>query len=258
MRNNAVQFRGIDAVVRAYVNNDMAAWSIWATKDDLMCAYEGDEDGICIQDGANMLRECLAELKKSGSEASYKLKVYYNWTAGELIKPKSVADRSFNFTTYTGDEETAYESRTGKVMGKLEERFDKLQADLMGRLLDKIDNDDKDQEQEDKPGAAISGMLSGVLGTILEMPEVKAAIASKAIGLFNKIIPMNNQRNPAQVAGVADQQEPVTISPDQYGKVEKAVPMLAQVDPLIGDHLLSLAMMATNDPGKYKMALNFL
>jgi hypothetical protein len=249
MRNNAVQFRGKKQVVNAYVANDMAAWSLWATKDDLTFAYEGDRDGIDVEEGADYLAQCIDALKAGGSEASYKLKVYDDWTPGAKITPKTVPSRSFNFGLYEAEEGTPYEKRQSGVVGRLEERMDKMQDALMGKLLDKLD-----EEEEPVAAAPANGGIGSMLNGLLDMPEIRNAIAVRVAGFISSIMPA--KKNPAQVAGI--DAAPVQIDPEQYKKLEQAIPMLAQVDPLLGDHLLALAQMAHNSPSKYSMALSFL
>lgn len=252
MRTNTVTFRGKQQVLDAYVANDMAAWSLWASKEDMPFAYEGYEDGISVEEGADYLAQCIDKLKKGGSEASYQLKVYDNWEPGAKLTMKSVPSRSFRFGLWEleGGEGSPYDKRTSGLIGRLEERLDQIQGAFMGKILEKIDQDDKREEDEPKKSG-----IAGVVEGLWSVPEIQTAVVGKILGWVSSVVPM---KKPAAVAGVIDTGQAVEIAPDQYKKLEQAIPLLARVDPLLGDHLLALARMAHNEPGKYKMALSFL
>jgi hypothetical protein len=44
----------------------------------------------------------------------------------------------------------------------------------------------------------------------------------------------------------------------QFQKINQAIQVLYQADPLLGDHLTDLAHLATNKPGQFKSLLSML
>jgi hypothetical protein len=246
MRNSAVQFRGPKQVVEAYIVNDMPGWSIWPTARDLSFAYEGND----ISEGATLLRQLINRLREGGSEAAYTLKVYDDVKKGAKITTVTPASRSFQFGLYEMEgDDTPYQKRQNSTVGAIERRFQEMQDQFMSKVLKKMDEDDKAAAEPEKP-QGLAGMLHGVL----DLPGVKEALAAKVMGWLSSVIPVKPA--PAQVAGIEG--ELPKVSPDQYAKLEEAINILATCDPEIGDHLLALALMARDNPKKYKMALTFL
>ena len=250
MRSSAVQFRGPKQVVEAYMVNDMAGWSIWPTARDMMFAYEGGD----MDEGASLLRQTITRLREGGSEAAYTLKVYDDLKKNTKITTATPASRSFQFGLYEleGDD-TPYQKRQLSTMGALERRFEVMQDQFMTKVLRKMDEDEKREAEPEKPGG-----LAGILNGFLDHPGVKEALISKVMGwVGNLMAPGSPRPVPAQVAGL-EGESPAVVSPEQYKKLEQAISILAKADPEIGDHLLSLALIARDNPKKYAMALTFL
>jgi hypothetical protein len=247
MRSSSVQFRGVKQVLNAYVQNDMPGWSLWWSPRDLMAKYEGGS----MQEGKDQLEAALNLLTEGGSEASYMLRVYEDLPKGQKINSATPYSGSFNFGLFdyqggrsVGDM-SPYQQRQSAVMGQIDARFQELQDKYLGKIIAKMEEDDK--EEDEKP----SGIM-GVIGSLLENPSVQQALMAKLSGWLGSpsMLPA-----PAQVAGVG---EGPKISQEQYDKLAEAVNILAGCDPLIGDHLLELAKIARDNPKKYKMALTFL
>lgn len=250
MRSNTVSFRGVKQVLDAYTMQDMSAWSIWNGKD-LMFAYEGDS----VTQGGNELRQTLDALREGGSQASYSLKVYEDLPKKAKITSSTPYSRALSFSVFALDgDDNPYQARQNTVIGALEARFTAMQEDMMGRMLKRMDEDDKKKEEVIVEKSGIGALLNG----LLEMPEIKQAIAMGAVSLMSKIMPMNKGALPAKVAGTSQGETVSVLNDDQVGKVQRAIDILCTKDPALGDHLLKVAELATNSPNKYKMFTGML
>ena len=204
-----------------------------------------------MSEGEGQLQAALKLLVEGGPEASYMLRVYEDLPKGAKINSATPYSGSFNFGLfdYQGaqvGQVSPYQQRQTAVLGAIDARFQEMQDKYLGKIIAKMEAEEE-REEEDKP----TGIM-GVIGSLLENPSVQQALMAKLSGWLGApaMLP-----SPAQVAGVGDGPK---ISQDQYTKLEEAVNILAACDPLIGDHLLGLAKIARDNPGKYKMALTFL
>lgn len=240
-------------MLEAYESMAVPAWSIWFTPRDMIAKYEGDD----LPEGSSLLSSTLDRLVKGGGESALNLKVYDDLKKGERITTATPNSGSFNFALYGPGENgvgeiTPYQVRQSALADRLEARMADMQDKMMGELIKKLD---EKPEKEEKEGGFI-----GVISGLLDNPTIQGILIHKLAGFLGvPLVPaqprIGSQEQAAQVAGVG---EMVNVPPDQYEKLERAIPMLAKVDPKIGDHLLALAEMAINDPGRYKMALKFL
>lgn len=248
MRNNAVQFKGIDQVIEAYEMNDMPSWSVW-NGQNLMFAYE-EED---INKGAAMLKQAVEMLQKGQSEGVYTLKVYKD-PPGE-IRSNTAYSRAFNFHLFEeGGSKSPQAVRSNNILGVINDRFQEMQATILDRVLDKIDRED---EEEDKPAKAPG--LMGVINGMLENPQIQIAVANKLGALITGLLGI--PQGPQAIAGInqqANSQPPTPLSEEQENKINQAIDILAAVDPLIGDNLLKIAAIARDTPGKYQMYVSML
>lgn len=235
--NAAVLFYGVEQVTEAYEANGIAPWAIFCGKE-LMFANEDQN----IHEGKVQLEATLKMIEKGGTTAAFLLRVY-KLKPGEEITYKTDPIRGFPFKVFER-EANAYVTRP-----RLEEenaRFERIEAALEELI-----------QARTQPTEEIGG-IGAFLKPILELPEIRQAIAMKAVGFINNLFPMNtNRQQPAQVAG-GDVPGQSLLNPDQVEKVQRAIHILCTKDAQLGDHLLKLAEIATNDPGKYAMALKFL
>jgi hypothetical protein len=116
---------------------------------------------------------------------------------------------------------------------------------MIGSLTEKMEASDDDESPK---RSGIAGMLNGMI----ENPDIQRAIASKIMGWIGVNVPA---RGPAKVAGMAGQS---VLLPGQPEKVQQALNILAGCDPELGDHLLGVAKIAQDDPGKYKWIVKML
>lgn len=249
--NGSIQFKGIDKVVTAYINNDVPIFALFCGRQ-LLTKYEGED----IQEGANFLREFLENLDKGS--ATYALCVYED--PGTKVKSNTPYDGSFNFKL----EEKPYPSQS--ITG-LDERVNNRVADLENKfnlLMQKLDEQDKEELEESAPGG-----LGAVLNGLLENPEIQRAIASRVIGLVDKILPApaadpGLRAVPSEGLGKVGSvqngpaQQVNQLTSSEIDRLNQAIEILAKHDQLLGSHLAKLALVAETEPGKFKMILGLL
>jgi hypothetical protein len=252
MRSTAMVFRGCGQVLSAYAANDMPSWAICNGKDIMFASEESD-----MAEGEASLREALDMIKKGGSKAIFTLRVYE--LEGKMkILSNTPYPRAIPFTVFDDEEDLApYDQRRRGYMQEVENRLREQDAkilELKARLAEA-------EEEEEDDRSPVDRFIAG----IVEDPMAKQIFLGALQGIVSKIVPMRNQNGPAAVAGIGEVQseaEPQTLSSvlesGQPEKVQQAINLLCCKDPKLGDHLLALAQIAMNDPGKYNFALSFL
>lgn len=226
-------------MVAAYEATGIGPWALFCGKMIFAAS-----DGVAVDDvesGSDQLRKFLVMLRKSGTEGKYMLAMYRIGDDQE-IDSKTPVTRAFMFCLW---EHGAEGSNSMNFQGnqQMSERMDRLEALLTADL---------EEEGEGKKKGGIGGMLNG----LLELPQVQAMIGNLAVGLMSKVIPMNTVPQAAKIAGLEGQAAPAAdsvLTPDQVTKVQQALNILCASDPSFGDHLMKIAMIAKNEPGKYKM-----
>lgn len=237
MRSNAVHFRGVPEVVRAYSMNDMPSWSI-KNGPCLMYGWVGDS----VEEGENELRAYLELLKKSGTESTFRLCVYDDLPKGRITESTEVA-RSFNFSLFNDNGELSpYHIRAGSYRDDIEKKLDAIEKRLA-------------KEESEEP-EGIMGMLSGMM----DNPKIQEAVAGQIIGLVgairNKFFPV--AYTPGAVAGIDPGSSATELTSEEAMLLSQALAVLKQRDPQIGTHLYKVALIAQNDPGKYNLLIGML
>jgi hypothetical protein len=250
MRDDAVAFRGRKQVVDAYIANGMAPWGIVHGKE-LMFAHEC----ISVEEGEGMLTQTLQRLHEGMSKAVFELRVY-KLRKGEEILSNTAHARAFRFRLYSEEDPSPFDLARTVVNRQAQEEIDAMKLQLK-QLQDRMDQDKVEVEEEEE-GMSIGKVISGVI----EMPGVKAALQDKLVGFIQSIVPLrSNNPRPAAVAGVEPVptgQGQVVLETGQIEKVQQAINQLATRDPVLGDHLLKVAKIATDNPGKYNMLVGML
>jgi len=239
-----IQFKGIKKAIEAYENMGLAPWSLWCGKA-MNLSYDGND----IEAGKQRLFKYL-EMCEQESVATYTLCVYEELPKKAKITNATPYHASFNFKLTEGD----YPSRSILRMNERDEIFLKKIGELEEKIgeISKRFNEDMDNEPEAVGG--IAGMLNG----LLEMPEIKQAIAGKVVSLLDRfnLFPMNNQipPGPQQIGKVAG----VEPSPDQVAQINRALQVLITHDPDLAEHLEMLADLASRDHKKFINLLGML
>lgn len=249
MRNSAVLFRGINQVLDAYDANEVPSWAIWNGKTSLIFKHVGTD----MAEGAQLLKQALEKLRKSGTEASLILAVYE--APGKSINNKTPFDNSFPFSLWDpmNDDHSPYYASKAKDNETIEE------------LRAKVAALEADQEEEPEM-PTVWGKVMGMIEPMLSQPDVQQAVmywvAEKVRGILNinKPVSMAGITSPSPQPAAENSQASNwdKLAPDQQQKLNQAIEILMGEDPQIGDHLLALAIIARDNRSKYNMALKFL
>lgn len=254
MGASAVQFRGIDNVVKAYENQEIPAFSIFCGKNPLK-RYAGDS----MEEGAAELEEFLRMLREGGSDSAYQLRVYENLGKGQTIKAGTDFDLAFNFKLfdYSAGETDLNGYRPGRL-SDMDERIKRIEAAV---------SSEAPQEEEEK----ISG-VQGVIAGILNNPQFQQLMMGKLVSFIDTLTGGKNKLG--AVAGIPDDmvkqdqtqatdelqfhESYSSLGSEQQAKLNEALRILIRLDRKIGTHLEGVAKIAENDPLKYKMLTGML
>lgn len=242
----AVQFRGMEDVIQAFVNVSPPYWALFNGKTMLEKYDEGDPVA-----GEQRFKEFLRFLSRSNTTSVYRLQTYDDLPAAGKIKPSTEPDRSFNFTLYDYSEHpTEFRQGTSAALDKIAARLEAMESKLA--VL----------EQEDEPEERLSG-IGAKIEKLLEVPAVQSKIGEVISGFIDRIFPQKHipmesftqaaAASPGVLNGVPSGGEDAELQ-----KLNAAVGILFQIDPLLGSHLLRLAQVAQKDPGKYNQIISML
>jgi hypothetical protein len=240
---SSVQFTGIDNIIEAFEANDIPYFGVFAGKSLIFKNPTRGEEAIeDTFEAAELLRSFLFKLNK-GSNAVYTLKLYENIPAGG-ITDKTPANFSINFRLnlegmyMTADKAVQYEQKQNQQSEILAE----LKA-----LRIKVETMEGTEEEEEK---------NPIIGALTSNPEVMNALVMAAVGAITGII-----------SKFAPQQQTIKMQPAINGineepteqqKINKAIEVLTQSTPNLGDNLLILAKMSIDNPQQYKWLLGML
>jgi hypothetical protein len=261
MGYSSVQIIGRTAAVKAFQNTDCVNWSLMQGSQ-LLFKYEGADKS----DGGTQLEALLKMIAdSSASEAVYTLRWYERDDLPEVKPGRPVKlptkkfkiyyttpfDGSFNFKLFEQEEGGSPRSRGWQEVQSLKEELAEIK-----RLLAKQNLEDSEYEKEKTSG------MAGVFHGLLEMPEVKAAIAGKVIELFHGVsskigAAFNPSYVPAKIAGPAPA-EPIQLPAEQVNLLNTALVILVKADSQFPEHLHKLALIAQSSPETYNSLIGML
>lgn len=237
---SGIQFRGLDAVMRAYDNNKVIAWSVMYGKL-INAKYIGSD----AHDAREMLNAFLLQLRESDTTAIYTLNLYEELPKNAKIKPSTEPDLAYNFLIT--EDQAPRHARYNEIASVNQQLLDRITALEAKKALEEEEEDFEEDENS----------IGGILGGLLKDERIKEWIKTKAIGFADqflskaKVLPMSNAQ-PAKVGAVSEN-DPVLINEDQQAKCNQALEILVRCDANLGDKLLKIAAIAQNDPDKYQM-----
>lgn len=238
----SVQFYGIEKALAAYENQAVPAWGLFQG-GQFLSKYDGPD----IDAGGQMLEQFLKAIEtgyNGNAHTTYTLCVYEGLKDGEKITSKTPFSGSFNFQLVErmqahGVNMQSQAEQIGKIVA------DQLAAHGIGAV---------DEDEDEEPAGPWA-----MIGKLMEHPQIKDAIATRAIGFIDRLLgggsPAGYQQPaPAPAAAMGA----VAISQEEIDRANQALQMLAGVDNEIGSHLMRLAEVATTDPAKYKNLISML
>lgn len=239
--SSAVQYTGINNVLRAIENIDIPYFAVFSGKALIFKNPAFGDNGIDeTGEAVNILQSFLEGLNQ-GSNAIYTLKLYEAIPAGG-ITDKTPANYSINFRLNLEGMDRLPQSVSAENRNNTNsEILSELRA-----LRMRVDEMEK-EEPEEKP----AGILGALLNNEAVLNMLVASVAGIGAHFLEKlnIKPINNVAMP--INGI-DQE------PTEHQKITKAIEVLSQSDPNLGDHLLILAKMSLDNPSQFNWLLGML
>jgi hypothetical protein len=241
---SSVQFTGIENIIEAFEANDIPYFGVFAGKSLIFKNPTRGEEAI--QDtfeASELLRSFLYKLNK-GSNAVYTLKLYENLPAGG-ITDKTPANFSINFRLnlegmyLTNDKAVQYEQKQSQQSEILAE----LKALRM--KVETMEGTDDYEEEETNP----------IIGALTKNPELMNTIVVAAVSAITGMLGQFAVQKPIIMKPAING---VTDEPTEEQKIDKAIEVLSQSTPNLGDSLLILAKMSIDNPQQYKWLLGML
>jgi len=239
--SSAVQYTGINNVLRAIENIDIPYFAVFSGKALIFKNPAFGDNGIDeTGEAVNILQSFLEGLNQ-GSNAIYTLKLYEAIPAGG-ITDKTPANYSINFRLNLEGMDRLPQSVSAENRNNINsEILSELRA-----LRMRVDEMEK-EEPEEKP----AGILGALLSNEAALNTLVASVAGIAAHFMNKLAikPINNVSMP--INGI-DQE------PTEQQKINKAIEVLSKNDPNLGDHLLILAKISIDNPSQFTWLLGML
>ena len=231
----AVQFTGIENVIKAFSNREVKAWSVWIGKQFLFSCVGANET-----EAAADLETLLNSLEKSAHV--YTLKVYEDIGKKERITEKTPAHGSFNFKLLQYDGSSGNNMPEWMREIKDENKALKLQNETLMQELEESDDDEPPKD---------------IIGTITELivtDPAKIPVIAQSIYAIIKMFTGQTTQTGQPFA----QPAPVAISGVTENSLQSVIDELKQYDPRLTEHLQKLVLIAKNDPAGFKSLLGIL
>lgn len=246
----SVQFFGIDNVVNAYENSNVAPFAIF-TGRTLIYKYDGWTNGDwhkpTIEEGVQLLNEFLNSMYE-GSTSVYTLKVYEDLEEQEKIKPKTDYSSAFQFKIVNPVKETIGNYPSYGSLKGITDRLDRIESSLS----------QEETGEPEQPKKSLVHMITG--GMIQDNQELKELITIGKM-LFEKkeVQPvLNKAMGNVKTQKVGDISSEDTPASDRVKRMEKAISIIEETDPEFLKHLEILSRIAQNDPQQFKQFLLIL
>jgi hypothetical protein len=237
----SVQFYGIDKALQAYDNQEVPAWGLFQG-GQFLAKYDGPD----MNAGGELLKQFLLSIEtgyNGNANTTYTLCVYES-LKGEKITSKTPFSGSFNFQLVE-----RMQAHGANMQSQAEQIGKIIDERLAAHGIGGVDDNEEDEEPAG-PWAAI--------GKMLEHPQIREAIATRAIGLMDRFLGSSSSPGQSYQQAPAAAMGAVTMSQEEIDRCNQAIQMLAAVDPELGSHLMRLAEVATVDPAKYKNLISML
>lgn len=229
----AVQFFGIDPVIKAYTLQQIDCWGLFQGKQLLTAGS-----------GLDSLQQFLNMLSPGGSAAVYILKMYRGCEDPDTIDDSTPANASFNF----------------KLLGEGAGMGGNGYGNNTTVLLARIAALEKEKAERDAEGEEET-IKSALIGLLHEPEKIPHLIQGFKM-LFGGAAPM--QSLPVSVGNIpavragADSQLISGTNEERLQRLSAAVSNLERNDPKILEHLEALAKLSNNNPTFFNMMITQL
>jgi hypothetical protein len=254
--SSSLHFVGKEAVLEAYHNRQVIAWSLWQNRQFLTKGMSAAELDIFL------------DSLWSESTAIYTLKVYEDITEPKEIKEKTPCDGSFNFRLREREEPYVNGGRNYSSRGD-DRKYEELEA-KMNLILERLDGDEVEEEETTDTLGAIGKFVGSLfndpdkfektLGVIKQLMQPQPT----AIGNVNMIDAGNASLSPSSIqpmqTNTTQQNAPVKkeLNQEELTRLYTAIETLQANDRDIVQHMEKLAQIAVNSPAQFKTLIGML
>ena len=240
MAENKAWLTGTEAVVSWYesmAEQDTPYYSVWDGRN-LRFSYRGDS----IEEGAKLLRQNLTMAEEQQSSGVLILKLHQELSKGQYLNERSPYSSSMPFRCISveNDALAVYNLSGMGALGRIDERLKKLEG-----------------------GESKEGGIMGMLGGLLENPQVGPILAQAAVGavfgIVNKVLP-GVFPTPGGVGHVPAPQGPAIagIPGEPVKDWDWAIEVLEKADPQLESDLIKLAELSQKNPSMFDFLIKNL
>lgn len=221
-----IQLIGKDAVISNYTTIDGGSWAL----------YQGREFIVGGTDVGD-LETWLSNFEKSGTSATYKLRVYDSDEIPTSVTGNRDYIASINFKlvdTYAGEGIAGHTTKLMERLGAIEKRFE-----------------EREEQEEPEQESTLNNIIMGWLENPVKLAQIAGAIKTVMSGssTASPVLP------PAAAIGAAD---PGATAEDQLTKLANALDTLEKKDPKLVTHLEKLAALASSDETLFNSVISKL
>lgn len=238
-----IDIRGKEDVLAQFDTFGTPYFAVYQGKDLKFYHLEDDVDS-----GRELLEANLLVLERNQTTAPFKIVFYESLnTAGKLSADNIKGSNtfrvwspgvSFNNPDYGNPERMGAYNRGGNT-----EIVSSQQAEI-NELKEKVNELTELLQADDEPAQV--GGVQGMLGALLENPQVQNVIVGKLLSFVETLFPDKQQTAPAMVAGITDESD-----------VQGAIRTLFAAGMNISD-LQKLANLSTTNPAMFNILLQQL
>jgi hypothetical protein len=234
-------FNSIENFVNAYIDNG-SPYYVLAVGNDIKGRNPKNNEILSLEEASQLLNDMLIRYSALPDAHKHVFKLYIfedqPKTRLNYITAKKEADITISMQLPVGDnyQIKSYSNGNSEILAELK---------ALRMKVETLEGSD-DEEEPTNP----------IIGALTSNPEVMNALVMAAVGAITGII-----------SKFAPQQQPIKMQPAINGisdepteqqKIDKAIEVLSQSTPNLGDSLLILAKMSIDNPQQYKWLLGML
>jgi hypothetical protein len=235
-------FNSIENFVNAYIDNG-SPYYVLAVGNDIKIRNPKNGEILSIEEASQVLTQTLERYVNSPDNHRniFKLYIFEDLPKSRLtfMTAKKEADTviSLHMPSTENYVSKYYNSGNSEILAELK---------ALRMKVETMEGTDEEEEEPNNP----------FIGALTSNPELMNTLILTAVSAITGIIskfsqPTINKMNPT-INGIN------TDEPTEQQKIDKAIEVLAQSTPNLGDSLLILAKMSIDNPQQYKFLLGML
>ena len=234
-------FNSIENFVNAYIDNG-SPYYVLAIGNDIKGRNPKNNEVFSLDEASQHINDMLVRYSALPDAHKHVFKLYIfedqPKTRLNYITAKKEADITISMQLPVGDnyQIKSYSNGNSEILAELK---------ALRMKVETLEGSDEEEEP-----------TNPIIGALTANPEVMNALVMAAVGAITGII-----------SKFAPQQQPIKMQPAINGiseepteqqKIDKAIEVLSQSTPNLGDSLLILAKMSIDNPQQYKWLLGML